>query len=49
MTLSVYLDADNPMTSPLMQYSIIKILLLSRNSDFSREKLTILPFSRRAR
>jgi hypothetical protein len=40
----VYYDAENLMSSPLMQYAVIKILLLSRNPEFSREKLTILPF-----
>jgi hypothetical protein len=52
MTLNdnvVYFDADNIMTSAIMQYSMIKILLLSRNAEFSRETLTVLPFQRRAR
>jgi hypothetical protein len=37
------------MSSPLMQYAVIKILLLSRNPEFSRDELTILPFRGRAR
>jgi len=40
----IYLDAANPMTSPLMQYSLIKIFLLSRTSRLANEGLTILPF-----
>ena len=52
MTLNdntVYYDMDSLMTGALMQYSVIKILLLSRNPEFSRDKLTILPFRWRAR
>lgn len=40
----VYFDTENILMGPLAQYSMLKILLLSRNADFSRDKLTILPF-----
>jgi hypothetical protein len=41
----VYLDASNLMTGPLMQYSVIKILLLSRTSKFSGERpIVVLAF-----
>jgi hypothetical protein len=52
MTLAdntVYYDVRNLETGALMQYSVIKILLLSRKPEFAREKLTILPFGERAR
>jgi hypothetical protein len=46
---AIYYSMDNPMTGALMQYSVIKIMLLSRNPEFSRDKLTILPFDSRGR
>jgi hypothetical protein len=42
----VYIDTTNVMTGALMQYSILKILLLSRTSRLASEGLTILPFPR---
>ena len=52
MTLAdntIYYDLDNLATAALMQYSVIKIRLLSRNPEFSHDKLTILPFGQRPR
>jgi cation transport ATPase len=46
---TVYLDMDNPSTSALMQYSVIKILLLSRSPVFSPDKLVVRSFSRYGR
>jgi hypothetical protein len=46
---TVYLDMDNPSTSALMQYSVIKILLLSRSALFSPDKLVVRSFSRYGR
>jgi hypothetical protein len=49
MTLAdntVYYDMDNLATGVLMQYSVIKILLLSRKPGFSRSDLVIRPFGR---
>ena len=40
----VYLDSRNLMTSALMQYSLIKVFLLSRSSKFANEGITVLPF-----
>jgi hypothetical protein len=40
---TVYYDRES-VTSALMQYSFIKILLLSRTRTLSRDNLTILPF-----
>ena len=51
MTMSdniVYYDASNLMTAALMQYSIIKILLLSRNPAFSGDQLIVRPFDPRS-
>jgi hypothetical protein len=42
----VYIDTTNVMTGALMQYSILKILLLSKTSRLASEGLTILPFPR---
>jgi hypothetical protein len=40
----VYLDSRNLMTSALMQYSLIKVFLLSRSSKLANEGITVLPF-----
>jgi hypothetical protein len=46
---TVYVDGNNVITGPVMQFSMIKILLLSRSPEFSRDKLTVLIFGGRAR
>jgi len=42
----VYLHTESLMTSALMQYSLIKILVLSRNSKLENQGITVLPFGR---
>jgi hypothetical protein len=48
----VYLDATNLMTSPLMQYSMIKVILLARVREPDKRSPTVVVFGneqRRAR
>jgi hypothetical protein len=40
----VYFSAENLMTSALMQYSVMKIFLLSRSSKLADKGITVLPF-----